>query len=657
MSVRGIRQLPGAVWRWRPRRRHLVGATATVAVAVALIISSGVSVFALRHASYIGAALLGLMWGFRGGLMGGAAAAILAPAAGWLVGLPPDSLSDALTHLVLLLAVGGGVGVARAALATVTAGAASRSRYERALGACSRVLLVERQERALDLALGYLLEATNATEIYVDSNYQHLELGLCARTMHEMVRPGAESFLGSESWTDFAYTEIPTCYGQLVKGEPSQIMTSRLSGRERDFYEQAGVRSELALPIVVGGEWLGVVGFADHEQPRVWSTSEVRFLTTVAEMIGAFWIRQRDEVALRESENRFRQLVEASPEPIAVHAEGRIVYANTAAAKLLGAVHAMALMGRPVVDFVHPDSREVVADRMRTLIEERRPVEPLEERFVRLDGAVIDVEVSAMPVEYQGQAAAQVVVRDITAQKVARLQLEELVRQKDEFLASISHELRTPLTAVLGLAQQLSEQGDSIFGEETRELIDIIVDQSNELSHIIEDLLVEARADLGTLAIRPGMIDLSREVTLACAGFNGVKLVPEEGLVVVADPVRVRQILRNLLSNAVRYGGDKVIVAVTADPPLAKVAVQDDGPGIPENEWERIFEPYYRAHAQETQPASIGLGLTVSRRLARLMGGDLTYECRDGTSFFEFSLPLQSAPQDAAPARGEHRHP
>jgi signal transduction histidine kinase len=112
---------------------------------------------------------------------------------------------------------------------------------------------------------------------------------------------------------------------------------------------------------------------------------------------------------------------------------------------------------------------------------------------------------------------------------------------------------------------------------------------------------------------------------------------------VLADEGRVRQVLRNLITNAQRYGGHQIHVATYIEDTTAYVRVSDNGDGIPESAQERIFAPYESAHDAGTQPASLGLGLTISRSLARLMGGDLTYRRVDGWTTFEFGLQL--APQ------------
>jgi signal transduction histidine kinase len=106
-----------------------------------------------------------------------------------------------------------------------------------------------------------------------------------------------------------------------------------------------------------------------------------------------------------------------------------------------------------------------------------------------------------------------------------------------------------------------------------------------------------------------------------------------------ADPVRFRQVLRNLISNARRYGGASITVEVERRGDVVAVAVVDDGPGVPEDRELAIFEAYERGHANLTQPGSVGLGLTVSRQLARMMDGDLTFERRDSMTRFELTVP------------------
>jgi signal transduction histidine kinase len=224
--------------------------------------------------------------------------------------------------------------------------------------------------------------------------------------------------------------------------------------------------------------------------------------------------------------------------------------------------------------------------------------------------------------------------------------LESLVRSKDEFVASVSHELRTPLSAVLGFAQILRDEGQTLTAEERSELTNTIANEANDIAGIVEDLLVAARSDIGVLHVSKVPVDLRANVAqvvevMTPTSQELIQIGPQRsGLKAIGDPVRVRQIIRNLLSNAIRYGGDKIKVDVAAFEDSAMLAVSDNGPGIPPSEQDRVFEAYQIAHDPGSQPSSVGLGLAVARRLSRLMGGDLTYERTGNISVFELRLPL-----------------
>jgi signal transduction histidine kinase len=224
---------------------------------------------------------------------------------------------------------------------------------------------------------------------------------------------------------------------------------------------------------------------------------------------------------------------------------------------------------------------------------------------------------------------------DITAQRVAAEALAEQVRSRDQFIASVSHELRTPLTGGLGLLELIRD--GSLEGGEAEEAFVLAIAQIRDLSDIVQDLLVAARADTGTLHIRPETVDLAQVSVDLVRSLEGHVQTDVHGPVpVLADPVRVRQIVRNLTTNAVRYGGRSQRLIVM---PPGVVEVRDDGPPIPDDVRAVMFEAYARTPSSEAPTDSVGLGLTVARTLARLMGGDLTYH-HDGTeSVFTLSLP------------------
>jgi len=219
-----------------------------------------------------------------------------------------------------------------------------------------------------------------------------------------------------------------------------------------------------------------------------------------------------------------------------------------------------------------------------------------------------------------------------------RERLEELVRSKDEFVAAVSHELRTPLTAVVGFLQMLAGEEVPLKEGERGEMMAHAVRGSQEVAAIVEDLLVAARMDIGRLTVVPEAIDLLDEVRRVCERGPTVE-IRGESVRAWADPVRVRQILRNLVQNAQRHGGPNIEIEVATDGPWMVVRVTDDGAAIPEDDREHLFEPYWRRHSAASQPSSLGLGLTVSRRLARLMGGEVQNHREGGRTVFEVRLP------------------
>jgi signal transduction histidine kinase len=237
-------------------------------------------------------------------------------------------------------------------------------------------------------------------------------------------------------------------------------------------------------------------------------------------------------------------------------------------------------------------------------------------------------------------------------------QLEEMIRSKDQFVASVSHELRTPLTAVVALTDELRRNRDTLDENEVEEFMTLIAEQSVEISNIVEDLLVAARADIGTLALKVEDFDTAAEIQAVLNRYRTPDGRTTTDIEIVgsaseasADRLRVRQIVRNLLQNAHRYGGDRIWIELADRGEQVTIAVIDDGEGVRPGEEEVIFQPYRRSDSAANTPLSVGLGLAVSRKLARSMDGDLHYLRRERCTVFELTLP-----QAAATIRLPHLH-
>lgn len=217
------------------------------------------------------------------------------------------------------------------------------------------------------------------------------------------------------------------------------------------------------------------------------------------------------------------------------------------------------------------------------------------------------------------------------------VELEELSRLRTRDVATISHELRTPLTGVFGLASALRDNLDAIDPAEAHSLVAMIAEQACDAAGIVEDLLVVARAEAGQLAVVAEDVDVGVEVRSAISAMGVDVPVSGSSPLAKGDRARVRQIVRNLLTNARRYGGPCVRVEMDGEGPWVAVTVVDDGEGIPEADRESVFRPFETSVQRDG--ASIGLGLWVSRQLADLMGGALDYHYRDKESRFTLRLP------------------
>jgi signal transduction histidine kinase len=234
-------------------------------------------------------------------------------------------------------------------------------------------------------------------------------------------------------------------------------------------------------------------------------------------------------------------------------------------------------------------------------------------------------------------------VEERTAELVAaNHRLQGLVRAKDEFLATISHELRTPLTVVVGYSRELADRSEQFDLGGVQSMAHLIADHSSEMAALIDDLLVATRAGIGSLAVRTEPVRLAAELEAAVSLLPRDQAAavrrPSTDCTLLADRLRLRQVLRNLLANAFRHGARSAVVEVQALQGSVSLLVKDDGPGVPDSQRQRIFEPFFGSSLQG-QPASIGLGLTVSRQLARLMGGDLVCLPSESGAVFRLSLP------------------
>ncbi len=367
----------------------------------------------------------------------------------------------------------------------------------------------------------------------------------------------------------------------------------------------------------------------------------------VAAAIVASGVAVASTAAYRSHDQRYRALLDRVPVGLYRTApDGRIVNVNPALARIFGFDTPAEMLAAPARS-VYADP----ADRDRWVTQVNQAREPVEAELSmrRRDGSIIWVRDRVVPVRdrrgrvrcYEGQ------LEDITDQKQRREDLETALRSKIELIGTVSHELRNPLTSIVGYAHLLSEAHGS-GSPELAEMAAVVKQQAEDVADIVEDLVTAAQADAGTLRVVTAPLDLADEVRRVLAGLGGRHAGTLEAdtppTQAVGDAMRVRQIVRNLVANAIVHGGEHIRVTTARTAQQARLVVADDGPGLAPGDEERAFEPFQHGNRETRGHNSMGLGLTISRQLARLMGGDLTYSREQGMTVFRLVLPGRPAP-------------
>jgi signal transduction histidine kinase len=293
-------------------------------------------------------------------------------------------------------------------------------------------------------------------------------------------------------------------------------------------------------------------------------------------------------------------------------------------------------------------------ERPLNLVLKGRPVSNFQMRFIDLKGQEHEVLVNAAAVDTPAGKRAFAIMRDVTDIRI-------LERSRQEFMQVVSHEMRNPLQVIKGLVQliemRLANEGGQAVGRHLKAL----GNQITFLTALVDDILTAYRLGTGKMTIRAQEVPLLHVVSEAVAPYLNDQIhslhtsytVPET-LLVKADPQRVAQIVSNLLSNATKYTpeGKQIWVKTSmVGDSAAAVRVEDEGIGIPSDQLEKVFEGFVRAHnVTEWMSGGIGLGLYISRNLARRMGGDLWAEQRPGGgTIMTLTLPLGESGQKRYP--------
>lgn len=455
----------------------------------------------------------------------------------------------------------------------------------------------------------------------------------------------------------------------ITRREPDIIRDLPAEDRPiaRVMRDACGHCQALAAPLFSEDEPLGALVLLRGTDAAPFTTDDEERIRTLADLAALTFRRallaeesERRRRALEESERRFRTTFESAQVGIAhVAADGRLLDANARMGEILG-YSPDALLRTNVRDLMHPDDRQAALTAAERIASGRSDRFERDIRFLRRDGSAIWTHlIVAAARDVHGRLQFLIdVVEDITERKLAEQELrrakeaaEAASRAKSDFLAVMSHELRTPLTAVMGYAEILETGMKGPLTDAQRRDLERIKASARHLTDLIEEILGFSRLESGREKVRIEVTDLAAlaretaEVVAPAAAEKGLRLhvdVPALPVPARTDPSKVRRILLDLLSNAVRFTkeGEIGLVMTPADDTVV-LRVWDTGIGIAPEHLERIFEPFWQVDRGLTREVSgTGLGLTVARRLARMLGGDVTVESEIGTgSTFTVTLP------------------
>lgn len=323
-----------------------------------------------------------------------------------------------------------------------------------------------------------------------------------------------------------------------------------------------------------------------------------------------------------------------------VSLDGEIQYLNQALLEFRGEDRRTGLPdGRNLLDHVAPGQESAVAEATEALDRDGRWRGELE---LLTGGATAAVSFLLQRHRVAGETFVSAIGRDVSAQRDLRIELERAVRDRDTFGARVAHELKNPLTGVVGMTSLLAETD---LDEAQRELVGLIATSASDLQRVVDDLAAFSMSGRPDVDVATSLVDLRHEVeqvVLPIAESAESSFRIQGAARSLADPNRVRQIVRNLCINAVRYGGRRVAVELVEVGDRAFVSVIDDGTGVPPEAAEWIFGEFRTAHDPHAS-GGMGLGLAVARQLARRMGGDLTYRRDGGDTVFTLELPAGRA--------------
>jgi len=448
--------------------------------------------------------------------------------------------------------------------------------------------------------------------------------------------------------------------------------TAKMVTTSRDYSIRAAKHSEDEVGALIDGfnEMLGQIQTRDNELLDAREGLERRVEERTAELEQEVVDRQHAQEALHESEGRIRLLLDSTAEAIyGMDRDGNCTFCNPATLRVLGREMGDTLLGKPMHAVMHhsladgtPVPREKCS--IARALTTGTGIHKDNEVFWRADGSCFPAEFWAYPIQKEGEIVGAVVTfLDITERKRAEAALldakeaaEAGSKAKSEFLANMSHEIRTPMNGIIGMTDLAL---DTTLTAEQRDYLSLVKSSADSLLHVINDILDFSKIEAGKLELEKtdfDIRDLFRDTLKTLAQRADEKLLemcarvsPKVPKILIGDPTRLRQLVVNLVGNAIKFTQkgniilDAELEEIAGDDARLHISVSDTGMGIPLDKQQIIFESFAQVDGSTTRRfGGTGLGLTISRQLVELMGGRIwvTSEIGKGSTF-HFTCVLQ----------------
>jgi PAS domain S-box-containing protein len=434
------------------------------------------------------------------------------------------------------------------------------------------------------------------------------------------------------------------------------------------YFRSQSPKSVLCLPLLKQAKLVGILYLENRLAPRAFTRSRLAILEMLAAQAAISLENATLYASLQAREARIRRLVESSIIGIMFWGmDGSITDANDAFLQMVGYSRQELLDGKLRWESMTPPEYKALDAQKLVEVRATRTSTPYEKEFLRKDGTHLPALIGAVLFDDSPDHGVAFVLdlserKRAETERQARQAAEAASRAKSAFVANMSHELRTPLNGILGYAQIL-ERDPTLDGRQLA-AVDVIRKSGEHLLTLINDILDMAKIEAGKMELYPVDIPLVRfvqtiaDIVAVKAAQQGLELVcdlaPDLPTWVSADEKRLRQVLLNLMSNAVKFTDTgRVTLQVRFTPPdRLGFEVRDTGIGIAANQLGAIFEPFEQAGDVQRHLTGTGLGLAISRQYVRLMGGEIEVQSQVGQgSTFRFEIrasPLQATTTVAA---------